>query len=151
MQLKVKRDQRSDGLVFKSATYILSVVCEFTPEEEQTIKKNKLGNEVLLRDPTSKDIRYAKSGFAKAAKLLTTDAGDWISITPTDLRAGLVFEAKDQFDLNAFEGRVKNACGTLNAMLMKSGSFEGSEEVVDFGDGPPKVVARAQPLADDAN
>lgn len=156
MQLKLKRSQRSGGLLGGKVIFILDARAEPSAEEASLIKKYALGKLNVYDSefrkkhhaasathfdaaaagsgwsvPTGKSIASSMwsnaRGLASAAMMSLS-----LSVTIDGLIAGQHIECKDLNELLGAEGAMREACQTIKSYLDVAATFDGREEVIDF-------------------
>jgi hypothetical protein len=152
MQLHLRRTQREGGLVSKSVIFCLDARVQFTTEEQQSITRYKLANQVIYNSEASQrmlaradanndgsTVGHLK-GIAFAAM-----AAMKLNITINSLQQGQHIECKTLDELIGAEDAVVDACKNLRAYLDTAATFNGSEVVIDFSTPEPATVAAASP------
>jgi hypothetical protein len=125
MKLLLRRDQKS-GLIGK-ITFTLAVRADLTREEENNIKKYKLGDTMLYERMTMTD---KGSGLLGLASRLAFKAMN-ISVSVDDLSDGKKIDCKDIVEMLAVEDQIREAAQTFKNVLEAAASF-GGEEVVEL-------------------
>ena len=121
MKLLIKRNQKSGSFTGK-ISFILEVRAELTPEEEENVKKYKMGKTMLYTN-------LADRGAGIIGAVHRAAVG--IEITVDSLVKGRVIDCKDVLEMLAVEEQVKEACAAFSAMLTAAATF-GGEEVLEF-------------------
>ncbi len=155
MQLKVKRSQRTGGMMGNKVIFVLDARAEPTAEEAALIKKYGLGKmNVYDSAERKKHQANAYGNFDAAAgspvfgatgkgiagsmwsnaKGLTSMAMMALSLNVTidGLIAGQHIECKDLDELLGAEGAITEACKNTKAYLDVALTFDGREEVLEF-------------------
>jgi len=144
MKLKLQRSQKSSGMISKSVVFALDARVELTPEEQDNLKKYKLGNQVIYNSEKSKkylEAGMAAGGLLKAAAKLAMHRLS-LNITIDGLIRGQHIECKDLDELLGAEEAIMEACRSLKTYLDAAITFDGREVVIDF-DEPTHQVAAA--------
>ena len=141
MQLKLRRSQRSAGILSKTVMFMLDARLDLTAEEAANVKKYKLGEQVTYNSAAS---RKHLEGAAEAAVRET--AGSFVSqlartamhrlslnITIDGLTKGQHVECKDIDELLAAENAIRQAAQTTHTYLELARTFDGKEEVYENG------------------
>lgn len=128
MKLLLRRSQKK-GMI-GNITFVLDARSELTPEEQENVKKYKMGKEILYykeKVDTSSADPNTWSGIARglAARALN------IKITVDDVVNGKAIECKDILEMRAAEEQLKEACQLFKQMLESAARFEG-EQVIEF-------------------
>lgn len=147
MNLKLRRTQRSAGVIGKKIYFALDARADLTPEEYALVQKYALGNTVVYDSEArkarteavqdhladAKDARGASSlwktarGLASAAMAALT-----LRITVDGLIGGQHVECKDLDELLGAEAAIREGCRNLKAYLETALTFDGREEVLEF-------------------
>ncbi|MHB8256602.1 MAG: hypothetical protein ACYDHY_14375 [Acidiferrobacterales bacterium] len=125
MKLLLRRDQKS-GLIGK-VTFTLAVRAEITSEEQNNIKKYKLGDTMLYERMTMIE---KGSGLLGLASRLAYKAIN-LTISVNDLSDGKKIDCKDIVEMLAVEDQIKEAAQTFKNVLQAAATF-GGEEVVEL-------------------
>ena len=149
MKLKLQRSQKSSGMISKSVVFALDARVELTPEEQDNLKKYKLGNQVIYNSEKSKKhlevagaaLNAGAGGLLKGAARLAM-AKLSLNITIEGLMRGQHIECKDLDELLGAEEAIMEACRSLKTYLDTAITFDGREVVIDF-DEPTQQVAAA--------
>ena len=140
MQLKLKRSQRSGGMLGGKVIFILDAKMDLTQEEDHNVKKYKLGSEVIYNSEASK--KHLQSG---AAALASGSVGGLLksgvsiamarlnlNITIDSLAKGQHVECKDLDELMGAEEAIRQACENVQGYLHLAATFDGREEVIEY-------------------
>lgn len=140
MQLKLKRSQKSGGIVSKSVIFALDARAELSNEESDAVQKYKLGSQVIYNSEASKQHLDAAQerlrdgtagGLAKGIASLAL-AKMKLNITVDGLTKGQHIECKDLDELLGAEVAIRDACEMLTQYLAVAKRFDGSEEIIEF-------------------
>lgn len=139
MQLKLQRSQKSSGMISKSVVFALDARVELTPEEQDNLKKYKLGNQVIYNSEKSKKhmeagvaaLGMATGGLLKGAARMAM-ARLSLNITIDGLVRGQHIECKDLDELLGSEEAIMEACRSLKTYLEIAATFDGREELIDL-------------------
>lgn len=125
MKLLLRRDQKS-GLIGK-VTFTLAVRAELTSEEQNNIKKYKLGDTMLYERMTMTEKGSGLLGVASrlAFKMMN------LSVSVNDLADGKKVDCKDIVEMLAVEDQIKEAAQTFKNVLEAAASF-GGDEVIEL-------------------
>lgn len=125
MKLLLRRDQKS-GLIGK-VTFTLTVRAELTDEEQNNIRKYKLGDTMLYERDKLVDRGSGLLGVASrlAFKMMN------LTVSVNDLSEGKKIDCKDIVEMLAVEGQLKEAAQTFKNVLEAAASF-GGEEVIEL-------------------
>ncbi len=149
MQLKLKRSQRTGGVLSSKLLFCLDARAELTAQERADVDKYKLGDSIIYNSETSKKhidagvaaaatgsaLGIAKSMYSFAVARLN------LNISINDLTKGVHIECKDMDELLGAEGAIMTACENLKTYLDTAKSFDGKEVLIDFSQGKPALVA----------
>ncbi len=126
MKLVLRRDQKS-GMLSSAVKFTLTVRAELMDEEQQWIKKYKLGDTVLYQSLEMTDKGAGLLGLASrlAFKMLN------IKVSVNDLASGKSIECKDIVEMLAVEEQIKQAAQTFKNVLSAAAYF-GGEEVIEI-------------------
>jgi len=130
MKLRLNKSQRSTGLMSKKIMFSLGAQVDLTAQEQDYVKKYKMGKEVLY----NKDSINQKSALPTTVGGLVRDISAMtanINLTVDDLVKGRTIECKDISEIMDAEASVKSACQGLKHLLDACAGFEG-EEVLDY-------------------
>ncbi len=139
MQLKVKRSQRTTGLIGKTVLFCADIRGEYTPEERTNINKYSLGGEVIYNSRAAAEHLDRMQGHVDgSAKGLLKGLGSLVlakmnlNITIASLQQGHHIECKDLTELLECEEAILGACKNLKEFLAAAATFDGREIVVDL-------------------
>lgn len=121
MLLKIKRSQRSGGILGGTVIFGLNVRAEYSPEEKTDINKYKLGGAEVFYNNPSEALSFK------------------VQITVKSLQDGHQIDCKSAPELIHAEDEIMKTCQNLQALLKLAATFDGREVVVDFS-GPEPVV-----------
>jgi hypothetical protein len=108
-------------------TFTLDVRAELTPEEQDAVKKYKMGDTVLYQKMEIKDPGFGLLGAASrlAFKMMN------LVIKVDDLVGGKHIECKDIVEMRAVEEQIKEASQNFKAILETAAHF-GGEEIIEI-------------------
>lgn len=133
MQLKLKRSQRSGGLIGNKTIFALDIRAEYAPAERESINRYKLGGEVIYNSQKSSEylnrVQQADGAFAALGALALAKMN--LNITVADLARGQHIECKDLAELLGCEEAICTACKNVKSYLDAAATFDGREVVVD--------------------
>jgi hypothetical protein len=147
MNLKLRRTQRSAGMMNKKIYFALDARADLTAEERSLVEKYGLGNTVVYDSEARKahagavqdhfaDAREASGGRSlwKTARGLASAAmaAMTLRITVGSLISGQHVECKDLDELLGAEAAIMEGCRNLKAYLETALTFDGREEVLEF-------------------
>lgn len=147
MHLKMRRSQRSAGMVNKKIYFALDAQADLTPEEFSLVQKYALGNTVVYDSEARKtraeavqdhlaESRETSGGRAlwKVARGVASAAMAALTlrITVGSLVSGQHIECKDLDELLGAEAAILEGCRNLKAYLETAVTFDGREEVLEF-------------------
>lgn len=148
MQLKLKRTQRSGGLMGGKIIFALDARADLSADEKALVQKYALGKTVVYDSEARKKRAEAAYGhFDEAAAGASAGRSLWknargiasaammalsLRVTVDGLVSGQHIECKDLDELLGAEGAIRNACENLKAYLETAGTFDGREEVLEY-------------------
>ncbi|MEY9470836.1 hypothetical protein ABH992_003235 [Bradyrhizobium yuanmingense] len=147
MQLKLKRSQRTGGMLGGKVIFALDARSDLTPDEKGLVSKYGLGKLVVYDSEARKKHGEAAYGHFGEGASSTIGRSLWknargiasaammalsLRITVEGLMSGQHVECKDLDELLGAEAAILNACKNLNAYLETAQTFDGREEVVEF-------------------
>jgi len=139
MQLKIRRSQKSSGMMSKAVVFCLDARLHLAPDEAENMKKYKLGELVIYNSETSKK-HIAAGRDAMASGTLLGAAKSWahlaaiklsLNITLNKLVDGTHVECKDMDELLSAEAALRQAASTAKDYLDTAATFDGEEVVLD--------------------
>ena len=147
MQLKLKRSQRAGGMLGGTVVFMLDARADLTAEEQDLVKKYKLGKDVVYDSEKRK--KHAETAVAhaeatsglKSAKVFYYVARASVSaamaalslrITVDSLMKGQHVECKDLDELLGAQNAILEACDALRNYLDVAQTFDGREEVIEY-------------------
>lgn len=148
MQLKIKRSQRTGGVMSNKLLFCLDARAELTAQEQADVAKYKLGKTSIYSSEETK--KHAQAGMAALAtggsglaKGLFSIAMAKLNLTITveGLVSGAHIECKDMDELLGAEEAILQACQNFKAFLEAAATFDGREVLIDFSSGSPQLVA----------
>jgi hypothetical protein len=139
MQLKVKRSQRTTGLMGNTVVFCADIRAEYTDEERANINKYGLGGEVIYNSRAAADhlermgrqVNGTTGGLLKGLGSLVLAKMN-LNITIASLKQGHHIECKDLGELLECEEAVMTACKNLKGFLEAAATFDGREILVDL-------------------
>ena len=140
MQLKLKRSQRSAGMLGSKVVYMLDARAELTNEERELVSKHSLGK-LVIYDSVARQKRMENAAeklsggsLMGAARGLASIAMAAMSLRVTidSLTGSQRVECKDMDELLGAETAIREGCETLRAYLDCAVTFDGREEVIQF-------------------
>ena len=139
MYIKLRRSQKTSGMMSKSVTFILDARGEYTPEEKSLIKKYKLGGQGLYNSEGSRrDLAEGREALASGtaggvvkslAKLAMAKLK--LNVTIDSLEAGHHIECKSMDELLGAEEAIMQGCQAAKGYLAMAETFDGREQVVE--------------------
>lgn len=147
MNLKLRRSQRSSGMLSSKVLFALDARAELSDEERSLVDKYALGKTVVYdsearkkhlgatfdrldeaeRSSPGRSLWKTTRGLASLAMAAMT-----LRITVGSLIHGEHVECKDLDELLGAEAAIVEACKNLRAYLETASTFDGREEVVEF-------------------
>ncbi|UCI07374.1 hypothetical protein [Mesorhizobium sp. B1-1-8] len=134
MQLRLRRSQKTSGLLSKVAVFVLDARAELRHEEAEYVRKYGLGKEVVYASEAAKSHAAAASSGGGLFRTLKELALTKLSlvITVDSLTRGQLIEGKDLSEIMAAEEAVMTACQNLKGFLATAATFDGREQVFDI-------------------
>ena len=140
MQLKLKRSQRTGGMLGGKAIFMLDAQVMLTNEEAHHVKQYKLGGEVVYNSERSrKHLENAQAGLAERTALGVSKglarvalAKMSLNITIDGLTKGQHVECKSLDEMLGAEEAIRTACEGVKTYLNLAATFDGREEVVEY-------------------
>jgi hypothetical protein len=140
MQLKLKRSQRSGGMLGGKVIYILDARAELTPDEGKVVSKHGLGKLAIYDSEGRKKRMEAAGERLGGGGLLGTARGlasvamaaMSLQITIDSLTNGHHIECKTMDELLGAESAIREGCDNLRTYLDIAVTFDGREEIVQF-------------------
>ena len=150
MQLKIRRSQRTGGVMSQNAIFCLDARAQFSDEEQRNIARYRLGGQVIYNSEASKRLlekaNGQQDGSARGAlKSLATMAlvAMKLNISINSLAQGQHIECKSLDELLDAEAALMQACENLKRYLDAAATFDGREVLFDFSTGSAAAVAIA--------
>ncbi|GAA0298202.1 hypothetical protein GCM10009087_05020 [Sphingomonas oligophenolica] len=150
MQLKLRRSQKTGGMVTTNAIFCLDARVEFTPDEQRNITRYKLGSQVIynseaqlrLLNKSEAHLDGTARGTLKSLAI-TAFALTKLRVTVSSLQRGQHIECKTLDELLGAENAIYEACNNLKGYLATAATFDGREVLIEFDGDQPTVVAQA--------
>ena len=153
MQLKLRRSQRSGGLLGGKVFFALDARIELSAEEQQLVRRYALGKLIVYESDARK--RHAEAAYghfdnaAKTPGFSASSAGRslWsnargiasaarmamaLRITVDSLVGGQHIECKDLDELLNVEAALVDGCERLKGYLENGLTFDGREDLLEF-------------------
>lgn len=145
MQLKLKRAQRSGGMLGNKVIFTLDARSDLKPEEKALVAKYGLGKFVVYDSESRK--KLTEAGLAHTSAVQSGSGGVWaatkglanlamasmaLRISIDSLTQGHHIECKDIDELLGAEAAITEACKNLKGYLETAATFDGREVVLDF-------------------
>jgi hypothetical protein len=141
MQLKLKRSQRSGGMLGGKVVYMLDARAELTADERTLVSKHGLGK-LSIYDSEARKKRMEAAGerLMGGGGLLSTARGFAsmamasmaLQITIDSLTSGHHIECKTMDELLGADSALREGCDTLRTYLDVAATFDGREEIIQF-------------------
>jgi hypothetical protein len=130
MELLLSRSQKNGLGGLGAVSFVLDVRARFSPEEQASITKYKLGKEVLYAKEGLAD-KLAESGLLKNLLTAVTARARGLVLTSNDFVKGRAIACKDIVEMLDAEAQVRIAAEGFYNMLAACRDF-GSEEVITY-------------------
>ncbi len=152
MQLRLKRSQRTGGLLSGTAIFSLEARAKLTPSESASVDRYKLRKVMIYNSESSKKVLALGEASRDGSTLgslksigFSALAHMQFNITVDSLMNGQIIECKSLDEVTGAEEALMSACRMLKNYLDTAATFDGREVVIDFADGEGKVVAESVP------
>ena len=147
MHLKLRRSQRSGGMMGNKVLFALDARADLSTEERSLVDKYGLGKIVVYDSDARKKSNEAVQEHAAAAQSGGAGRALWrtarglaslaaaaltLRVTVGSLINGEHVECKDLDELLGAEAAITEACKNLKAYLETALTFDGREEVIEF-------------------
>ena len=130
MRLRLRRSQRTAGIMSKTTVFALEARVDITEEEVTHIQKYKMGNEVLFSKDRVAPDRSGEASWKGVARNLAA-AATILTIRIDDLVKGTKIECKDIMEMMDVEEQIVSACQNFKGVLASMAHFDG-EEVIEL-------------------
>lgn len=130
MELLLSRSQKSGLTGMGAPTFVLDIRSRLTPEEDDYVKRYKLGKTVLYEKASVRD-KIDQSGPLRQLLTFFMAKASGRIFTISDFVNGRRIECKDIIEMVDAEAEIKKAADAFHTVLMTCGQF-GGEEVVTF-------------------
>ena len=144
MNLKIKRSQRTAGLMGGKLFFALDAQLELTEDERSLIDRYKLGKISVYDSETRKshqaaaeanlmvnEVTRSWSSYGRAI-MSTAMARLSLRVSIDSLKDGQHIECKDLDELLGAEAAIRDACANIRSYLDIAATFDGREEVVAY-------------------
>jgi hypothetical protein len=140
MQLKLKRSQRTGGMMGGKVVYMLDARAELTPEERSLVTKHGLGK-IAIYDSEARKKRMQTAGERISAGGLLDNvkgiasvamASMALQVTIDSLMSGHHIECKTMDELIGADSAIREGCEMLRTYLDLAATFDGREEIVEY-------------------
>jgi hypothetical protein len=153
MQLRLRRSQRTGGVLTNTVIFCLDAQAQFTADEDENIRRYKLHNQCIynseasLRAQERGDASHAKGTIGGNLKAIAHYAVAHLrlNITISSLARGHHIECKSLDELLGAEEAIYEACRNLRSYLDTAATFDGREVIVGFDSEEPSIIAAAAP------
>ncbi len=134
MQLVLKREQGSKGIMSKSVTFILSARADLSQEEKHNVDRYKLGDQVIYNSEASQKHLQAgrESGSALGGIARLALAKMSLNVTINSLMRGQQVTCSTLDEVLGAEEAMRDACAALKQYLDVAETFDGRQEVIEF-------------------
>ena len=163
MQLKIRRSQRTGGVIGNTIFFCLDVRAEYSSAEQNDIRRYRLGGEVIYNSSAARKhldqagahldrtqsggVGERAGGLARGVFSLAL-AKMQLNVSIASLGKGHHIECKDLGELLEAEDTVRTACKGVTRFLEAAATFDGSETVIEYDRGEERVhiAQNAPPL-----
>jgi hypothetical protein len=147
MNLKLRRSQRSAGMMGGKVLFALDARVDLSAEERSLVDKYALGKMVVYDSEARKKYTESMQGHLSDAQSSSGGRSIWkttrglaslamaalaLRVTVKSLMDGEHVECKDLDELLGAEAAIAEACKNLKAYLETALTFDGREEVLEF-------------------
>ena len=140
MQLRLRRSQRTAGMMGGKVVYMLDARAELTHEEGALVTKHGLGRLSIYDSEARRKRQQAAGEQVNSGGLLGTARGlasaamaaMSLQITIDSLASGYHIECRTMDELLGAESAIREGCDTLRTYLDLAVTFDGREETVQF-------------------
>jgi hypothetical protein len=147
MHLKIKRSQKTGGILGNKVVFMLDIRAEYTLEEKDNINKYKLGTECVYSSENAKkhaaraDAHLDGGGSVLKGIASAVLANMSLNVTIASLQQGHHIETKSLEELLEAEETLKTACRNLTSWLDAASTFDGRETIIEYRNGTALVAA----------
>jgi hypothetical protein len=142
MQLKLRRTQKTSGMMSKSVVFCLDARLHLTAEEAENVRKYRLGDMVIYNSENKKKHMAAVSDALSTRSLGSVVKGYAhlamsalsLNITFNKLVEGTHVECKDMDELLGAEEAIEQAAEAAKTYLALAETFDGREIVRDLAE-----------------
>ena len=131
MRLRLRRSQRSSGLLNNKIIFSLEARVDITAEERGFIRKYNVGREIIYHKARVASADESEQATWKGIARNLAAYATALTIRIDDLLKGTVVECKDFLEMLAVEEQIVTACQNFKAVLMSAAYFDG-EEVIEL-------------------
>ena len=134
MDLRLKRSQRSGGMLGGKIVFMLDARANLTNEERALVSKYGLGKMTLYDSEARKKRLQSAADGGGGFKALTNLALASLSLNVTidSLTNGHHIECKEMNDLLGAEAAIKEGCENMKGYLDIATTFDGREQVIPY-------------------
>ena len=139
--MKLRRSQRTAGMMGGKVVYMLDARAELTPDEKALVAKHGLGKLAIYDSEGRKKQMQAAGERLGGGGLLGTARGlasvamaaMSLQVTIDSLTSGHHIECKTMDELLGADSAIREGCENLRTYLELAVTFDGREEIVEFG------------------
>jgi hypothetical protein len=128
MELLLSKSQKSS--MMGAVSFVLDIKTKLTPDEQNLIKKYKMGNLLVYEKLPISEMTNHMGGMASALTAIASKVLK-LQITVDNLVNGRKIECKDIGEMISAQGQIRSAADNFYALLMAAHTFEG-EEVITY-------------------
>ena len=134
MELRIKRDQTTTGMLSKKVAFVLQAQAFLTQDEVASIKKYGLADEVIYNSESARkhldNTAHARSNVGALISLARAKMS--LNITIGSLTRGETITCSTLDEAIAAEDALKQACDAARTYIQVASQFNGSQEVFQF-------------------
>jgi hypothetical protein len=128
MELLLSKSQKSG--MMGGVSFVLDIKTKLTPEEQNLIKKYKMGSLLVYEKVPISEMTNQMGGMASALTAIASKVLK-LQITVDNLVNGRRVECKDIGEMISAQSQIRSAADNFYALLMAAHGFEG-EEVITY-------------------
>lgn len=133
MQLVLKREQSSKGLMSKSVVFVLNARVDLSEEEKFNVEKYKLGPQIIYNSETSRKHLEAGRNSGRAGKIARLALVSMsLNISIDSLQRGHEIPCNSLDEVLGAEEAIRDACDYLKTYLELAETFDGRQEVIEY-------------------
>jgi len=132
MQLRIKRSQKTVGMMSKSVAFVLDAQAILSAEEQANVKKYALGSEVVYASENFKEQASTAAGGGIRGAFAAARAALSLRITVDSLTRGQHIEAKSLNEVLAAEEAIHTACENIVEYIAVASKFDDGTQTIEI-------------------